>query len=230
MLAPFRALATLMAVALLTGCASVGAPPEEGITVTGTGRVIAPPDTALVSLGAEARAPSLADATAEVDRTMRAVLARVKGAGVRDGDVRTVHYAIDPIAEPRQAGDRGARIVGYRVTNVVQVRTPDVNGLGRIVDAAVAAGANVVRDVQFALDDPARVEARARTLAMQDAAARAREIAEAAGVRPGRLLSVTAASPIRPVARMSLATGPGPVEPGQLDVTVNLEVRYAIER
>jgi uncharacterized protein YggE len=161
---------------------------------------------------------------------MRGVLARVKTAGVREADLRTVHYAIDPIAEPRPAGDTAARIVGYRVSNVVRVRTPDVDSLGRIVDAAVAAGANVVRDVQFTLDDPAPAEGRARALAMQDAAARARQIADAAGVRLGRLLSVTASSPVRPVARMSMATGPGPVEPGQLEVIVSLDARYAIER
>jgi hypothetical protein len=50
-------------------------------------------------------------------------------------------------------------------------------------------------------------------------------------VKLGRLLAVTESSPVRPVARMSMsmATGPGPVEAGQLEVLVNLETRYAIE-
>jgi hypothetical protein len=51
-----------------------------------------------VSLGAEARTPRLADATAEVDRAMRAALARVREAGVADADIRTLVYAIEPIA------------------------------------------------------------------------------------------------------------------------------------
>jgi uncharacterized protein YggE len=228
----FRSRRLVVAAVLLAGCASAGAPPgERGIAVSGTGRVASRPDTAAVSVGVEARAARLADATAEVDRAMRAVLARVKAAGVRDADVRTVVYTIDPIAEPRQVGDASARIVGYRVVNVVQARTRDVDGVGRLVDAAVGAGANVVRDVHFALEDPARAEAEARTLAMQDAASRARQVAAAAGVRLGRLLAVTEASPVRPVARMpmTMATGPGPVEAGQLDVIVNLEARYAIE-
>jgi uncharacterized protein YggE len=223
----------LIGVVLLAGCASAGAPPagDQGIAVTGAGRVALPPDTATVEVGVDARKPQLADATAEVDRAMRAVLARVKAAGVRDADVRTTTYAIDPVAEARQAGDTGVRIVGYRVSNVVQVRTREVAGIGRIVDAAVGAGANVVRNIHFTLDDPARAEAEARALAMQDAAARARQIATAAGVKLGRLVSVTDASPVRPVARMPMAmtTAPGPVEPGQLEVVVNLLARYAIE-
>jgi uncharacterized protein YggE len=220
----------LVGVLLLLGCAT-GAPPAgvQGITVTGNGRIALPPDTATVEVGTEARAAQLTDATAEVDRTMRAVLARVKAAGVRDADVRTTTYAIDPIAEARKPGDTGVQLVGYRVSNVVQVRTRDVGAVGRIVDAAVAAGANVVRNVHFTLADPDRAEAEARALAMRDAAARARQVAAAAGVRLGRLVSVTESPSFRPVARMSAAAAPGPVEPGQLEVTVSLEARYAIE-
>jgi uncharacterized protein YggE len=216
---------------LLAGCASLGATPpaERGIVVTGTGRVSLRPDTGVIDVGVEARSTRLADATAEVDRKMRDVMAAVKGLGVRDADVRTTVYALEPIAEPRQAGDASARIVGYRVSNVVQVRARAVESLGKIVDAAVTAGANVVRNIHFTLDDPSRAEADARALAMQDATARARQVAAAAGVRLGRLLAVSEAAPARPVARMSMATVAGPVEPGQLDVTVSLEARYAIE-
>ena len=219
-------------VSLLVGaCASVGTPPaaERGIVVTGTGRVALRPDTGVIDVGVEARASRLADASAEVARKMRDVLAAVKALGVREADVRTVVYAIDPVAEPRQAGDTSARIVGYRVSNVVQVRARTVDGLGPIVDAAVTAGANVVRNVHFTLDDPSRAEAEARALAMQDATARARQIAAAAGVKLGRLLSATESAPVRPVARMTMATPAGPVEPGQLEVTVSLEARYGIE-
>ncbi|HEU4369761.1 MAG TPA: SIMPL domain-containing protein [Methylomirabilota bacterium] len=220
----------LLGAVLFGGCASAGAPQlERGIATTGIGRVAVRPDTAVVDVGVEARAAQLADATGEVNRRMRDLLARVKALGVRDADVRTTVYVVDPIAEPRQPGDASARIVGYRVSNVVQVRTRDVDGLGRIVDAAVTGGANVVGNVQLTLDDPARPEAEARALAMREAAARARQIADAAGVKLGRLLAVTESATRPPVARMSLARAPGPVEPGQLDVTVSLDARYAIE-
>lgn len=221
---------TLFAGWLLAGCASTLAASEQrGIAVTGIGRVASRPDTAVIQVGAEARAGRLADATAEVDRTMRAVLAAVKALGVRDADVRTTGYAVDPIAESRQPGDTSARIIGYRVANTVQVRTRDVDGVGRVVDAAVGAGANVVRDVRFTIDDRSRVEAQARALAMQDAAAKARELAATAGVRLGRLLAVTESTLPRPEARMSLAMAPGPIEPGQLETTISLDARYAIE-
>jgi uncharacterized protein len=221
----------LFAAVLLAGCAGVGAPPtaEQGIMVSGSGRVARPPDTAVVEVGVEARAAQLAAATAEVDRRMRDVLERVKALG--DLDVRTTAYEIEPVGEPRQPGDTSTRIVGYRVTNVVQARTRRVEGLGRIVDAAVSAGANVVRNVQFTIDAPERAEAEARTLAMQDAAGKARQVAAAAGVRLGRLLSVSESSPGRPVmlSRMPMGYAPGPVEAGQLEVIIVVQTRYAIE-
>jgi uncharacterized protein YggE len=221
----------VLAALLLPGCAGLGAPPagEQGIAVTGSGRVTRPPDTALVDVGVEARAAQLADATAEVDRRMRLVLERVKALG--DLDVRTTAYDIEPVVDQRQPGEASARIVGYRVTNAVQVRTRRVDGVGRIVDAAVTAGANLVRNIHFAIDAPERAEAEARTLAMQDAAGKARQVAAAAGVRLGRLLAVTESGPIRPavMSRVTMATAPGPVEPGQLDVTIVVQARYAIE-
>jgi uncharacterized protein YggE len=220
-------LVLLVVAALLAGCATTGAPgaSEPGIAVQGIGRVSLPPDTVTVDIGAEARAAQLADATAEVDRRMREVLARVKVPGV---DVRTIGYNVEPIAESRpQAGDAGSRIVGYRATNIVQVRTHDVAGIGRLVDAAVAAGANVVRSLRFSLDPPDRAEADARRLALQDAASKAQQIAAAAGVKLGRLLAVTEASGgIRPMAVTMMAA---PVEAGQLDITVIVQARYAIE-
>ena len=213
---------------LVAGCATIPAA-ERGIVVTGTGRVMARPDTGIIDVGVEARAPQLGDATTRVERTMREVVARVKALGVSDADVQTVTFQIDPIAESRQPGDEGARIVGYRVSNVVRVRARQVDRLGPIADAAVVAGANVVRNIQFTLDDPTRLEAEARAAAMRAAAEKAAQVAAAAGVRRGRLLSVTESSPLRPEPRVAFQSMAGPVEPGQLEVTVSVEARYAIE-
>ena len=226
-----RSSVTLLAGLLLAGCASLAPPPagERGIVVLGTGRVALRPDTGVIDVGVEARAPRLADATAEVDRAMREVVARVKGLWVADADVRTILYTVDPIAEPRQPGDTSVRIVGYRVANVAEVRSRQVDGLGRIVDAAVAAGANVVRNIRFTIIDPSAAQAEARALAVRDASVRAGQIAAAAVVRLGRLLSATESGQAQPVARMAMTTMAGPVEPGQLEITVSVEARYAIE-
>ena len=222
--------AAVVIVFVLSGCASTNLPAgEHGIAVTGTGHVMARPDTGTIDVGAQARAPQLADASARVDQTMRNVLARIKALGVPDEDIRTTVYQIDPLAEQRAPGDEGARIVGYRVTNVAQVRARDVARFGPIADAAVGAGANIVRNIQLTIEDPSRFEAQARALAMRDAAARAGQVAAAAGVKLGKLLSVRESAPMRPMGRMVMQAAPGPIEAGQMDVSVTVDARYAIE-
>jgi uncharacterized protein len=229
-----RRLLVLLGAALLAGCATTGAtaPGDSGIAVTGTGRVAVRPDLAVVDVGVEARAARLADATDEVNRGMREVLARVKALGVADADIRTTVFRVEPVSDPRQPAETSARIIGYRVLNVVEVRARDVDRVGPIVDAAVGAGANVVGQIQFRLADPSRAEAEARRLAMQDAAETARQTAAAAGVRLGRLLATTEAPTYQPYsggrAVMMSAAG-APVEAGQLEVVVNVNARYAIE-
>jgi uncharacterized protein YggE len=191
------------------------------------------PDTALVQLGAEARSPLLADASAEVARRTAAVVARVREMGVEERDIRTVTYTVEPLTSP--GGDRESpSIVGYHAVNVVEVRIRQLDRVGLVLDAAVLAGASVVRALHFTVADPAAAEAEARARAVRDAAARARQLAEAAGVALGPLLSLTeggAEAEPRISAYMSeraLAAAPGPVEAGQLDVVIAVEARYRI--
>lgn len=238
----------LSALALLGGllagaCATAGEAPaaaepvahRTAVTVTGTGRITAAPDAALVHLGVELRGSLLADVTAEASRRMTAVLERVKALGVADRDIATVAYTVDPLTPPRRAEDEPARVAGYRAINIVQLRIRELAALGRIVDAAMTAGATTIRSVRFILAEPANAEAEARALAVQDAAARARQLADAGGVRLGELLALTEGAPVRPFAErfgatMEAVRAPGPVEPGQLEVVVTVTARYRLAR
>jgi uncharacterized protein YggE len=230
---------SVFAVLLAGGCAMAGRGERgrpAGISVTGTGRVAVAPDTALVNLGVELRAPSLVDATTEASRRMRAVLERVKALGVGERDITTVAYSVEPVMPPRRPEDETARIAGYRVLNVVQLRVRDLTAVGRIVEAAMGAGATTIRGVRFTTADPAKPQAQARALAVRDADAKARQLADAAGVRLGELVSLSegVAAP-RPMGErfdvgVATATAPGPVEPGQLEIVVILTAHYRIEK
>jgi uncharacterized protein YggE len=232
---------TLVIGLLAAGCRTVDGPdsglrPGPGINVRGTGKVAVVPDTALVNLGVELRAPSLVDATAQASRQMSAVLERVKALGVSDRDITTVTYLVEPVTPARRPEEESARITGYRVVNVVQLRIRELAAVGRIVEAAMAAGGTTIRGVRFTVADPARPEAEARALAVRDAQARASQLAEAAGLRLGELISLTEGlPPLRPGGeRYGMAAGavvaPGPVEPGQLEIVVSVTARYRLAR
>jgi len=232
---------TLVTGLLAAGCVSVDVPeprprPGAGINATGTGKVAVVPDTALVHLGVELRAGSLVDATAQASRQMSAVLERVKALGVGERDITTAVYSVEPVTPPRRTEDETVRIAGYRVVNVVQLRIRELTAVGRIVEAAMAAGATTIRGVRFTVADPAKAEAEARALAVRDAQAKASQLAEAAGLRLGELLSLTdGAPPPRPLGErfgvaVSAAMAPGPVEPGQLEIVVSVTAHYRLAR
>lgn len=207
------------------------------ISARGTGRVAAKPDIAVVRIGAEMRAPTVAEATADVARRSAAIVERAKALGVAERDITTVAYSIEPLPAPRRTDDDPTRIVAYRVLNVVQVKIRDLGATARIVDGALTAGANTISGLQFTVDDPSRAEAEARTLAVKEATATARQLAAAAGVGLGELMSLSEDAVARPVmARMAASPGAaaplsmGPVESGQIEIVINVEAHYRIDK
>jgi uncharacterized protein YggE len=228
---PGRSLALLLT--LLGGCVSATPPHEpRAISVRATGRVSVKPDTVFVNVGVEARDAALAAATVDASRRMTATLARLKALGVAEADIVTVGYSVDPIPAQRRSEEEPTRIVAYRVSNVVRVRIRDVAAAGGIVDGAVAAGANTVSALQFTVSDPARAEHEARAQAVALAATKARELAAAAGVPLGEVLSIEEEVASRPVmARAGVlmsAGGPGPIEAGELEIAVSVQARYRL--
>jgi uncharacterized protein YggE len=229
-------LSVISALLLAAGCVTVSNPDPSAnaIVVTGTGRIAVSPDTALLTLGVDAQAAGLAEATSDAARRMSAVVARVRAFGVADADIATVSYSVDPRMAPNDPArrDEPPRIVGYRVTNVARVTVRKLSDAGPILDAAVGAGANAVRGIQFTLADSAKAMTDARASAVGDAMVKARQFAAAAGVTLGEVLGIreTGITPPMPLPRGALRLESTPIEPGQLEVIVTVELRQAIRR
>jgi len=228
----FVALVVLVAAGCVAAAGGHDAP-DYAIVVSGTGRVSVAPDIALLMLGVESQAPTLAEATADAARRMSAVVARIKALGIADADIATVAYSVDPRTAPTDPARRDPpRIVGYYVSNLAQVTVRKLADAGSVLDAAVAAGANTVRGIRFALAAPEAAQAQARKSAVADALAKARELAAAAGVTLGPVLTIreSGAPTPAPMRAMALRMESTPIEPGQLEVAVTIELRQAIAR
>jgi uncharacterized protein YggE len=130
--------------------------------------------------------------------------------------------------------------VRYRVSNNVQVTIRDLDNVGTILDAAVEAGANNIFGVDFALDDPSVVESEARQKAVEDARAKAEELATLNGVTLGDVVSVSEVVGLgggyymgnfSEQAMMRMGGGGGaPIAPGELELTMQLQVIYAMSQ
>jgi uncharacterized protein YggE len=126
------------------------------------------------------------------------------------------------------------RIAGYQVSNQVNAIVDDLTKLGPTLDALVRSGANQLGGISFAIANPKPLAEKARADAVADAMAKARTLAQAAGVTLGALISIQEGSVSRPVpvfamARAVAAPAPPPVAEGEETVSVNVTMTYAIQ-
>jgi uncharacterized protein YggE len=208
---------------------------QEGIWVSGEGKVTAVPDTAILSLGIEAQALTVAGAQAEATEVMNNVMDALEAAGIDKDDIQTQYFNIQEIS--RWDSDKQQEyIIGYRVTNTVTVKVRQVENTGSVIDAVAAAGGDLTRinSISFTVDDPSNYSKDARTEAVADAAAKAKQLADAAGVKLGKPTYITESSYIPgPIYRDVVATEgtpspTTPISPGEMEITVSVQISYAI--
>jgi uncharacterized protein YggE len=213
-------------------------PPPRTLAVNGQAEVKVAPDLAIVSFAVETTSPDASTAVAENARKSTALADALKQQLAGNGKVSTTGYGLDPVYEPRDRGAAPAapRITGYIARNEVRAETRSIDAVGKLIDAATKAGANRVEGLEFTLQERSAAQNDALKLAGQDARRQAEATAAALGVTLGKIVTATAnASPIMPrqyvrmraaAAEMSTTT---PVEAGDVTVTANLQVTYAIE-
>ena len=224
-------LTVVLAGTALTGCSAAAAQPADppGITARAVGTVKGAPDLLTVVLGVETRGPKAQGALDANSQKVTALLAALKGGGVAAADVQTSQLSINPTYA------QDGRIDGYDVSNLVTATLRNLAGAGSLVDAAASAAGDAVRvqQLSFSIDDDSAARAAARAAAVKQAQAQAKQMAEAAGVTLGPLRSITeipATTPfaVRAAGGDAAASAPVPIEPGTQDLSVTVEVAYAV--
>lgn len=210
-----------------------GTPPT--ISVGGHGAVTIAPDTAVVTIGVDVFQPDLSEAQAQATNLMEAVTQTILDAGIDEEDVQTVNYSVNVIYRYDTQG-RQDGIDGFQVSNQVSVKVRDLDQLGELLDAVVAEGANSIHGISFLVDDPTAAASQARRAAVEDARRKAEELAEAAGMQVGRILSITEGYSPLPVplpfggaadmAQESAARVP--IQVGSSEVAVDVQVTYEL--
>ena len=202
------------------------------ITVTGTGTVEAVPDIATLSIGVTTQGETAAEALSANSAALDAVMARLTAAGIEARDMQTSNLSLNPNWTGYDSSSvSGPTIAGYVATNMLTIRVRALDGLGAVLDAAVADGANTLNGLTFGLADPEPVLNAARQEAVADARARAELLATAAGVKLGRVLSISEGSaPMDPVPmfRAEASAAPVPVAGGELGLSANVTIFYQI--
>jgi uncharacterized protein YggE len=217
-----------------TGTAGVNSQ-QAGIWVSGEGKVTVTPDIASLWLGIEAKADTVAEAQSQATEAMDAVMAALVDSGVEEKDIQTQYFSIYPVTSWDKDTEEEI-VAGYEVTNMVMVKIREIDKIGAIIDAVAAAGGDHTRisSISFSVDDPTPYYDEARQDAMADARDKAEQLAELAGITLGKptYISEWASYPVdyREMAMEAPApvAYPTSISPGELELTLNVQVAYAI--
>ncbi len=238
-----RRLASLGAVALVATTLFAGSVPVSAqeatssaiatVSVSGVGAVAVAPDTASVQLGVTVTEATLADAQAASSTQMATIIDAVKSAGVEDKDIQTSSYYVS-VMQTYDSNGNPTEVSSFQVQNQVNVVIRDIAKVGDILDSAVAAGANTIYGVNFYVDDSTAASSQARALAIADAHQRAQELADAAGMTLGPVVSISEGTNYGPIygkgggAGAAQAAPSTPIQAGTSTIEIDVTVVYQL--
>ena len=225
---------------LLSACAPAApvqsAQPPFTINASGTGKVYLSPDIAYITIGAHTEADTVSEALRKNNDQAQALSKTLVDMGVDARDIQTSAFSVAPQQQFDPQGQPTKTT--YLVDNTVYITVRNLSGLGKLLDAAVSSGANRVNSLSFDVRDKTKSLAEARQLAVADARAQAKELADAAGVKLGRLTNLNASVsnvglPLYDAKVPQLAAGGAanvPVSAGQMLVQVDVSLAYEIQQ
>jgi len=212
------------------------------LTVTAEGSSTREPDMAVFNAGVTTQGATASEALARNSTQMTAVFAALKRAGIAEKDIQTSDLSVNPVySQPARNPDGSydentRRIVAYQVNNAVMVRQRKLDSYGKVIDALVSSGANQVHGPSFSLARPEAAQDEARSAAIKVARERAQLDASAAGLRVGRIVTISEAGGYAPMPRAKFAFAeaappapPPPVAAGQMEVSAQVTVQFELE-
>jgi uncharacterized protein YggE len=222
-----------LAIGLLPIAANAQAQPPR-IIVSGEGTVTAAPDMANVSIGVVARETTAQLAMDGIAAAGQSLIAALSARGIEPRDIQTQGVSLFPLTQGGETPQAQPVITGYEASTTVDVRVRDLDALGALLDEMVSSGANSLQGLSFDINEKGPLMDEARRAAVQDALARARVLAEAAGVTLGPIQSITDAggSP-RPDMMRSMefkAAADMPIAQGEVGVTAHVTMEIALEQ
>lgn len=213
------------------------------MVVSGTGEVQRKPDFAVVSVGFEIQTETAKEASDQAGKAIEAIGKAVRGIGITGELVlQTGNVDLSPVYSEPPVGSTGRlehepKLIGFRASTTVQVRTPDPRSVGKVIDAAISAGANKVFGVSFGLKELAEARQEAIKLAAKAAKAKARTLAESLEITLGGVLDTSIGEPRRGFGanqfsnRGVVEQAPAfsdAIEPGLVSVTAEVSITYRL--
>lgn len=215
---------------------------QQGIWVSGEGKVTVTPDIATISLGIAAQSKTVAEAQSQAAAAMAQVMKALTDNGIAEKDIQTQYFSITQVTRWDENKQEEV-VIGYQVNNTVSAKIRDIDTdpekAGSIIDAVAAAGGDLTRisGINFSVDDPTLYYEEARGKAIADARDKAEQIAKLAGVSLGNptYISEYVSMPTiyRDVVYKSEGMSPSPLTPisaGETEIILTVQITFAIQQ
>ncbi|WEA39092.1 SIMPL domain-containing protein [Lysinibacillus fusiformis] len=200
--------------------------PPRVITVTGTGQVKAKPSAMQLQIEVQTQGQNVQEPQLKNAATMKQVIQSITGLGIPSEQIQTAAYTITPLYH----FEDGQQIfTGYEVTNAITVNVSDPERVGFIIDTAVENGANRISNIQFKVDRADAYYQQALSLALHNAQAKAKTIAETMHLPlqllPTEIVEEQVNTPIL-YRSMAVSSDMTPIEQGQIDINASVRVNF----
>ncbi|MFD2334271.1 SIMPL domain-containing protein [Cohnella sp. GCM10020058] len=212
---------------------------QNAVTVGAEGSIKVDPDVAYLSFGVDARGKTAQEAQQASAAKFAAVEKTLYDTYKIDKkDVQTTNFGVQP--EYNYTEKEGQVLKGYLATHSVRVAYRDLAGIGKLLDAVSAAGANRIDGVQFSTEKQDQYELDALKKAMTNAGAKASVLATSASRTLGPVINIvqgnaanvpiiTESFGIVKSAAASDAGASSSVQSGQIEISASVTVQYQLK-
>lgn len=205
------------------------------LSVSGEGTATAVPDRAVINIGVQSFKTDAALAQQDNARKSNQVQQAILALGIEAKDIQTQNYSFNP-SYVRDEVTKENRIEGYNVNNTVVVVVNDVSKVGKVVDTALANGANKISSLRFSVKNSEPLRKQALQNAIKDAKSKADIIADGLGMKVVGIRSVNESVGMISTrdfsnAKMLMAVGSDastPVAAGTLELDANINIEYIL--
>jgi len=220
-------------------CAAVSArekPETPTIDVTGKGTIMAEPNMATIIFSVETSEKKAADALRKNALSTQGLIDALEKASKEKPAITTSNFSVYPLYDKAssiksESGRPHPR--AFRVNNSVIIKTPGINEVGALIDAAVDAGANRIGSLSFSRSDYDQLVKQAAGKAFENAMEYGEELAKAAGLTIKRILYIqyVPGEAAHNYQRMTLAgeRTPTPIVPGKVPIESFVNVSFEVQ-
>ena len=228
----------LMAQSAFTQCPS--ARDRNLILTDGMAEVTGQNDSAKVSVAVVTQGQNLEQVSSENASKTKAVIHAIKDLNIKDLKLNTSDYRV---TFQRDYKARPPKIKGYEVHNVIEITLegfepePLSKNVSMMIGKALESGSNTINHIQFYIKNKSALEKEALKKSTRQAMDRARTLADAAGVKLKRIVSLstqpihipTRQPMLRAAGMKSEASAAPPIEIGESQIRVQVSIAYEIE-